>query len=166
MLEHIADDVRQILLGDDFLLVAEFGDTLGDAASLLGGQFKTKFLEVLGDIGLAAVLAESILATASETLGHEGILVEAVLLVAVGMDACHLGEHVVADDGLVGGHGDAAVTLHETRDVVEFVLDDIRLRMELVLEDHLHARQRGVAATLTETVDRDVKSLGTTQGCG
>ena len=82
------------------------------------------------------------------------------------MDTSHLREHIVADDGLVGGYGDTAVTLHQTGDVVKFVLADIRLGIELVLKDHLHTRQRCIATTFSQTVHRHMKPLGTTEYSG
>ena len=38
--------------------------------------------------------------------------------------------------------------------------------MKLVLQDHLHTRQRGIATTLTQAIDGDMQSLGTTQHSG
>ena len=113
MLQHVADDEGQILLGDDFLLVAQFCDTLCHLACLLWCQFESEFLEVLGDIGLTAVLAEGIFTASAETLWHEFVLVESVFLVTIGMHACDLGEDIVADDRLIRCDGDAAITLHE-----------------------------------------------------
>ena len=82
------------------------------------------------------------------------------------MDTSHLREHIVADDGLIRGYGNTTVTLHQTGDIVELVLADIRLGIELVLKNHLHTRQRCIATTLSQTVHRHMKSLGTTEYSG
>ena len=54
------------------------------------------------------------------------------------MDARHLREDMLANDGLVGGYGDAAETLDHARDVVELVFVDVGLGMELVFQDNLY----------------------------
>ena len=77
------------------------------------------------------------------------------------MYAGHLREDVIADDGLVGSHGYAAVAFHHTADGVEFVLNDAGAGVELVLQNNLDARQRRIAAALTQPVDRHVESTCT-----
>ena len=105
MLENVAHDKWQVVLSDYLLAVAKFGDTLCHPACLFGSEFKSQFLQVAGDVCPTAVLAESIFALTSESLGHEVVAVEIVLVVAIGMHSCHLGEHIVTDDGLVGRNG-------------------------------------------------------------
>ena len=80
------------------------------------------------------------------------------------MDASHLGEDVVADDGLVRGNTDAAIALYEAADVVQTVFADAGLGMELVFQNDLHAAERGVATALAQPVDGDVQSASTAQG--
>ena len=166
MLQHIAHDEGQVVFGHALLLVTQFGDALRHLFCLFRREFQAEFLQVLGDVRLAAVLTQIVLPATSEALRHEGVLIEPVLLVAVGMHTRHLRKDIVADDGLVRGDGDAAVTLHQTGDVVELILADIGLGVELVLQDHLHTRQRSIAATLTKTVHRHVQTFRTTQGSG
>ena len=79
------------------------------------------------------------------------------------MDTSHLGEDIVADDGLIGGDGDTTVTLHKARDVVELVFVDVRLGMELILEDHLYTRQRSITTAFAKSIDGDVQPLGTAE---
>ena len=148
MLQDVGDDVGQVVEGDNFLLVAKLGDALGDAARLLGCQLETQLLQVLDDVGTARVLAQGILPLAAEALGNQLVVVELVLAVAIGMDTCHLGKDVLADDGLVGGDGDAAEAFDHAREVVQLALDDVGLGVELVLEDGLYAGQRGIATSL------------------
>ena len=121
------------------LAVAQLGDALRHAAGLLGRQLQSQLLQVARNVGAAAGLAHGILASATEALGHERVVVQAALLVAVGMDAGHLCEHVVANDGLVGSNGNAAVALHQAADVVQPVFAYVGVGVELVLQDDLHA---------------------------
>ena len=81
-------------------------------------------------------------------------------MVAIGMHSRYLRKDIVAHDRLVGRDGDATVFLYQTSDVVEFVFMDIGERLELVLENHLHTGQRGIAAPLSQAVDSDVHTLG------
>ena len=79
------------------------------------------------------------------------------------MYSSHLRKHVLAHDGLVGGYGYARIALHEAAYVVEPVFVDARLGVELVLQYHLYARQRGVAATFAQSVDGDVQPFCSAQ---
>ena len=81
------------------------------------------------------------------------------------MDACHLGKHIVANNWLVGSYGDTTIAFHKTRDIIKFVFTDIRAGIELILQDHLHTRERSIAATLPQPVDGDVEPLGTAEHC-
>ena len=138
MLQDVADDERQIFLSHNLLLVTQLRDALRHFSGLFWCQFQPQFLQILGNIRLSAVLAERILPSASEPLRHKFILIEIILLITIGMNTRYLREDIVADNRLIGCHSDAAITLYESRDIVEFVLIDIRLRMELILENHLN----------------------------
>ena len=81
------------------------------------------------------------------------------------MNPSHLGKDIITDDGLIGGNGDTTIALHQTGDVVELALVDIGLRMELILQDHLHTRERRITTTLAKTIDGDVESFRTTERC-
>ena len=164
--QHVADDIGQVLLRHDFLLVAQFGDTFRHAARLFGSQFQSQLLKVLGYVGTPGVLAQGIFALTSETLGDEFVVIEFVLCVAIGMDASDLRKHILAHDGLVGSHRNAAEALDHARDVVQLTLDDVGLCMELVLQNGLHRGQRGIAATFAQSVDGDVQSAGSTEHSG
>ena len=75
------------------------------------------------------------------------------------MNSGHLRKHILADDGLVGCDGNAAIAFHQSRDGIQLVFVDVGLGMELVFQDYLHARERGIAATLAQSVHRDMQSL-------
>ena len=139
MFQHVAHDERQIFLSHYFLLVAQFGDTLGYTSGLLRSEFKSEFLKILGDVSLAAILAQGILALSSESLWHQGVAIQIILLVAIGMHAGHLGKHIVADNRLVRRNGYTTIALHHTRDVVQLILADVGASIELVLQNHLNA---------------------------
>ncbi len=140
MLEHIRHYVGQILLCHQLLLIAQLDDAVGYAPCLLGSEFQTEFLEILEDIGLAAVFAQGVFALAAESLRQQFVAIERILLIAVGMHASHLGKHALANDWLVGWHGDARIILHEAADFIEFRLVDACFGAEMVLENRLHAR--------------------------
>ena len=79
------------------------------------------------------------------------------------MHTSHLRKHIIADNGLIGSDGDTAIALHQTGDIIQLILLDVRLGLELVLEDHLHTRQWCITTTLTQSVHCHVQSFGTTQ---
>ena len=138
MLQDVADDVGQVFLCDNLFLVAQLRDALRHTARLLRSQLQAQFFQILGDVGLATLLAQRILTLTTETLWHQLVEVQLVFRVTIGMDARHLREDMFADDGLVGGHGDAAETLDHARDVVELVLVDVCLSVELVFQNDLY----------------------------
>ena len=166
VLEDVGDDVWEVFLGDELFLVAEFDYTLRHAPCLLGRKFEAEFFEILENVGLAGVLAEGVLALASETFGKEVVAVEIVLVVAVGMYAGHLREDALADDGLVWGNGYAGIALYDTADFVQLVLADIRRCTEMVLEYGLHARERCIAGTFAQAVDGGVDASASAEDGG
>ena len=163
MLQHVADNIGQIVLSDNLLLITQFGDALRDPSRLLRCQFQAQFLQVLSDIRLTAVLAQGILTLASETLRHQFVVVELILRITIGMDASHLRKHILANDRLIRCYGDAAEALHHPREIIELTLYQIRLGMKLVLQDGLHGSHRCVAASLTQPVHGDMQSFCATQ---
>ena len=166
MLEHVADDEGQVVLSYNLLAVAKFGDTLGNTLCLLGSEFQSQFLQIAGDVSLAAVLAKCILTLTSESLRHKVVAIEVILVVAIGMHSSHLCEHIITDDWLIGRNCNTRISFHESANVVEFVLMDTGLGIKLVLENHLNARQRGIATSLPQPIHRDMQSLGTTEHGG
>ena len=140
MLQHVAHNERQVFLRHYLLLIAQLGDSLRYAACLLGRELQTQLLQVLGYVGLAAVLAQRVLTSAPESLRHQGVAVQIILLVAIGMHASHLGKHVVADNRLIRRHHDAAVAFNQSRYVVQLILADVGAGVELVFQNHLHTR--------------------------
>ena len=70
MLQYITHDVWQVVLGYQFLAVAEFCDSLGHRLGLLRRQFQSQFIEVLNDIRLTRVLTQRILTMSAETLSY------------------------------------------------------------------------------------------------
>ena len=163
MLQHVADDVGQVLLRHYLLLVAQLRNALRHTARLLRSQLQAQLLEISGDIGLAGILAQRILTLTTETLWHQLVIVQLVFRVAIGMNASHLREDILTDNRLIGGYGDATETLDHARDVVQLVLVDVRLGVELILQNNLYRGQWRIATTLAQTVHGDVQSLGTTQ---
>jgi hypothetical protein len=106
------------------------------------------------DVGLAGHLAEGVLAGAAEAFGEQGVVVEFVLLVAVGVDAGALREDVLAHNGSIGGAVDAGVGFDHATDGVEALLVDVGPDVGLVVEDGDDAGQSGVARTFAEAVHR------------
>ena len=166
MLQHVGNDVGQVFLRDELLLVAQLDDALGDLAHRLIVELQSQIFQVLADVGLARVLAQGILAAATEAFGQQIVVIEVALVVAVGMYACHLREDVFADDRFIGGDGDAGVRLHHAAHLVQTALVDTRHGVEVVFQDGLHAGQRGVAGTFAQAVDGGVQSSATAQHSG
>ena len=75
MLEHVAHDIGQVVLCDEFLPVAQFGDALRNLRHLLGRELQTEFLQVDFDICLSAVFSQCVFASPAKTLGHERVAV-------------------------------------------------------------------------------------------
>ena len=146
--EDVGDDVGQVFLRHQLFLVAQLDDAFGHLAHGFFVQFQPQVLEVLADVGLAGVLAQGILALAAEAFGQEVVAVEVALVVAVGMDARHLGENVLAHDGLVGRDDHAAVRLHHAAHVVQAALVDARHCLEVIFQDGLHRGERCVPGPL------------------
>ena len=164
--EHVADDVGEVFLGDEFFLVAQLDDACGDLAHGFFVELESEVFEVLAYVGLAAGLPERVLALAAEAFGKEVVAVEVVLIVPVGMHACHLGEDVLADDGLVGWDGYAGVGLDEAAGCVELLLVDVGPCAEMVLQDGLDAGEGCVAGPLSQPVDGGMQSFGPAEdGC-
>ena len=53
MFQHIADNIRQVFLCHNLLLVTQLGNALRHTACLFWSQFKSQFLQVLGNVGFA-----------------------------------------------------------------------------------------------------------------
>ena len=159
--EHVGHDVGEVFLRDELLLVAEFDDSVGHATGLLWREFQTEFLEVLEDVRLAGILAEGIFTFSAETLGQEIIAIEVVLVVAIGMNACHLCEDILSDDGLVRWNDDAREALDHRGDLAEILLIDVGLHLGMVVEDGLHGREWGIASTFTKTIHSGVNASTT-----
>ena len=82
------------------------------------------------------------------------------------MHPCHLRKHILTHDGLVGRNHHPRVRLHHPAHIVQPALVDVRNRIEMVLQDGLHTRQRRIAGPFTQSVDGGVQSLHTAQhGC-
>ena len=54
------------------------------------------------------------------------------------MNASHLSEDVFTDDGLVGCYGNTAETLNHAGYIVQLVFHNVRLSVELVLQNSLY----------------------------
>ena len=92
-------------------------------------------------------------------------MVEPTLVVAIGMHASHLCEHIVSNDGLIGRDGYAAVAFHQTADVVEPFFVDVSLGMKMILQNDLYAGERRITAPLPQPIHRDVQSAHTAERC-
>ena len=158
MFEHITDDEGEVVLGDDFLPVAQFGDTLCHLLALFGREHYAQFFEVAFNIGFTTVFSQRILPFTSESFRHQFITIEIRFRVAIGMHPCHLCKHILADDGLIWRHSDATIPLDQSTDIIEFLFVDIRLCMEKVLHNNLDAGQRCISASFAQSVDRHVQS--------
>ena len=79
------------------------------------------------------------------------------------MHTSHLGKHVLADNGLISSNGNAAITLNHSTDTIELALSDVRLGMKLIFQYGLNTGHGSIAATLTQSVHRDMYTLGTTE---
>ena len=166
MLQHIADDVWQVILGYQLLAVAEFSDTLGHSFGLLRRQLQSQFIEVLDDVSLTGILAQCILTMSAETLRHQVVTIKLVLVVAIGMHTSYLSEDIIAHHRGIRSHGDAAVTFNQSGNIVQAVFLDIGLCPKHILQNHLYARQWRIAAALAQAIHGDMESLGTAQhGC-
>ena len=64
------------------------------------------------------------------------------------MHTSHLRKHILTNDRLVGSDSNAAETLHHARDVVQLTFHNVRLCVELVLQDGLYGGQWCIATTL------------------
>ena len=163
MFQHVAHDEWQILLRYNLFLVAQFGNTLGYTFGLLRCELQTEFFQILGDVSFTAILTKGIFALSTESLWHQSVAIQVILLVAIGMHTSHLGKHVIADDRLIRCYGNTTIALNHTRDVVQLVLADISAGIKLVLQNYLHTRQRCITTTLTQSVHRYVQTFGATQ---
>lgn len=92
----------------------------------------------MDDVGLAGIFSERVFALASEAFWDELVAVEIVLVVAVGMHACHLGEYVLAYNGHVGCHGYATIALYQSADGIEVAFVDRGACVELIFQNGLH----------------------------
>ena len=110
----VAHNERKVVGRDGLLFVAQLYDTVGDTARLLWTQIQMHTLKILEDIGPAAVLAQGIFASAAETLRQQVVAIKIVFLVAVGVDARHLGEDIVTHNGAVGGNRCQRIAAHQT----------------------------------------------------
>ena len=166
MLQYIADDVWQIVLGYQLLAVAEFGDSLGHSLGLLRRQLQSQLVKVLDNVGLTGILAQCIFTMSAETLRHQVVAIKLVLVVAIGMHTSYLSEDIIAHHRGIRSHGDAAVSFNQSGNIVQAVFLDIGLCPEHILQNHLNTRQRRIAAALAQTIHGNVKTLGTAQyGC-
>ena len=68
------------------------------------------------------------------------------------MHTSHLGEDILAHNGLVGRNDDAGTCLHQMRHLAKLFLVDMSIKRCLVGKYCLHTRQRGIACTLAKTI--------------
>ena len=162
VLQHIVHDEWQVLLRDELLLVAQFYDSVCHSARLLRREFQSEFLQILQDVRLATVLTQRIFALSAEAFRQEGIAIEVLLGIAIGMNTSHLREHALTHDGFVWRHSNTTETLHQLGCCIEFLLVDGSLYAEMVLQHGLHTRNRCVACTFAQTIHTGVDS-GTTR---
>ena len=160
MLQYIAHDVWQIVLGYQFLAVAEFCDSLGYGLSLLRSQLQSQFVEVLDDVRLTGILTQRILTMSAETLWHQVVAIKLILVITIGMHASHLGEDVITHHRCIRSHGDATVSFYQSGDIVQPVLLDVGLCLKHILQNHLNTRQWCVTTAFAQTIHGNVKTLG------
>ena len=158
MLKHIAHDERQIVLSNHLLAVAQFGDALRYAACLLWSKLQAKFFKIPCNVGLAAVLAKSILALSAETLRHKVVAIKVVLIVTIGMNASHLSKDILANDRLVGSNSNARIAFYKSTNLAKSVLAYACFYMQLVFKYGLDTCKRCIAATLAKPVYSNMQS--------
>ena len=163
MLQHIANDIWQVVLGYQFLAVAEFCDSLGYRLGLLRRQFQSQFIEVLHDIRLTRVLTQRILTMSAETLRYQVVAIKLVLVVTIGMHTSYLGKDVVSYYRSIRSHGNATISFNQSGNIVQAVFLNIGLCLEHVFQNHLNTCQWCIATTFTQTIHGNVKTLGAAQ---
>ena len=100
---------------------------------------------------------------AAKAFGHQVVTIEVVFIVAIGMHASHLGENMRSHHGSVRSDRYPAMSLYQTTYGIKGFFVDVGLGMEHVFQDYLHGSQRGIATSLTKSVDCDVESIGATK---
>ena len=156
MAEDVGNNVGEVFLGEEFLFVAQFDDAFGHFVHRLIVQLNAEGFEVLADVGFAGGFAEGVLTGTAEALGNEGVTVEIVLGVAVGMYTSTLGEDVLTCDRLVGGDMDAGVGLDAFADAIDASFADGGAIVELVVDDGHGAAECGVTGAFAKAIDGDV----------
>ena len=77
--------------------------------------------------------------------GRRSFAVEVTFIVTVGMDACHLGKYILANNRFIGGNHDARVGLHHAAYVVQAAFVNVGNGIEVVFQDSLHTGKRSIA---------------------
>ena len=163
MLQYITHDVWQVVLGYQFLAVAEFCDSLGHRLGLFWSQLQAQFVKVLDNVGLTRVLTQCILTMSTETLRYQVVAIKLVLIVTIGMHTSYLGKDVVSYYRSIRSHGNATISFNQSGNIVQTVFLNIGLCLEHVFQNHLNTCQWCIATTLTQTIHCNVKTLGTAQ---
>ena len=112
---------------------------------------------------LAHQLAHGVRAPQAEPRRPQAALVQPALAVAVGVHAGGLGEHVLADDRLVGRDPAAREVLDELADAGQRPLVDVRPQAAVVAQRHDDLVERRVAGPFPHAVDRAVDAARAAQ---
>ena len=159
VLQHVGDDVGEVFGGDHLFFVAQLDHPLGNPLYRFFVELDAQRFEIFADVGPSRSLAQSILALAAEALGQQVVVVEVVLVVAVGMYPGALGEYRLADNGLVGGYPHARVGLDDAAHLVEHVFGDTRRSLHLVVQHGQYTGEGGVPGSFAQAVDGTVHPL-------
>src|SRR5207248_2790900 len=153
----IGDDGDQVLVVDLFLAVGEVLESLERAVEIAGGEVEAEVLESRRQRVPPGVLAEDeLVGRAPDVLGLPDLVGELLLEHAVLVNACLVGERVLADDGLVRLHVDAGDVREQPRGAEDLFRLHAGLGAEVVLasvQRHHDFFERGVAGPLADTVD-------------
>ncbi len=162
--EDLGDDEGQIVAGDGLLGIPEGYDTLEHLALVVLREADAEVFQVFEQGGLAREFAQGVPAAARETLRAQPGMVEAGLVVAVGMDARGLGEDVLAHDGGVVGQALARKVGDQLADPDQVGLVDPQVQPEVVAQVDRHLRQGGVPGALPQAIDGAVDRRRTRLG--
>ena len=110
------------------------------------------------NISLTRSLSECILSLASKSFWHERIAVKSILIIAISVYASHLRKDILSDNRLIRRNYHARIALHQSADIIEFILHNISFHIQMIMQDSLHRCERSVSASLSQSVDRDMNA--------
>ena len=159
-LEHVGNDVGEILRGDDVLLVSEFDDSLQHQFAVGGGKLDAQPLKIVIQGCLAREFAQGIPSGSSKAAVFEAGVVEVALGIAVGVDSRGLSENITAGDRRIRGDLLAAEGLHHARESGQSTFVDIRAQARVIVKGGDYLGEGRVARAFSHGVDAGVDAPG------